>query len=60
MKLDKLTSKLNEAIYNAQASAENLGIPEFSEEHILKEVLSQPDGLVPLLISNLNLSPKSF
>ncbi|QCO33420.1 ATP-dependent chaperone ClpB [Leptospira interrogans] len=60
MKLDKLTSKLNEAIYNAQASAEKLGNPEISEEHILKEVLSQPDGLVPLLISKLNLSPKSF
>ncbi|EKO14808.1 ATP-dependent chaperone ClpB [Leptospira kirschneri] len=60
MKLDKLTSKLNEALYNAQTSAEKLGNPEISEEHILKEVLSQPDGLAPLLISKLNLSPKSF
>lgn len=60
MKLDKLTAKLNEALHNAQISAEKSGNPEISEEHILREVLVQTDGLVPLLISKLNLNPKSF
>ncbi|EMO14111.1 ATP-dependent chaperone protein ClpB [Leptospira santarosai str. CBC523] len=60
MKLDKLTAKLNEALHNAQSFAEKSGNPEISEEHILREVLVQTDGLAPLLISKLDLNPKSF
>ncbi|PJZ28147.1 ATP-dependent chaperone ClpB [Leptospira kmetyi] len=60
MKLDKLTAKLNEALHNAQSLAEQTGNPEISEEHIVREILSQEDGLAPLLISKLNLNPKSF
>ncbi|MBW0434376.1 ATP-dependent chaperone ClpB [Leptospira yasudae] len=60
MKLDKLTAKLNEALHNAQSLAEKSGNPEIGEEHIIREVLDQSDGLAPLLLAKLNLNAKSF
>ncbi|PKA04965.1 Clp protease N-terminal domain-containing protein, partial [Leptospira ellisii] len=60
MKLEKLTTKLNEALRDAQTLAENLKNPEIAEEHILREVLAQNDGLAPLLLSKLGLSPAAF
>ncbi|MBM9499385.1 ATP-dependent chaperone ClpB [Leptospira sp. 201903071] len=60
MKLDKLTTKLNEALRDAQSLAENSGNPEISEEHIIREVVGQSDGLAPLLISKSGLNPTLF
>lgn len=60
MKLDKITLKLNEALSEAQSSAERFRHPEIKEEHILSAIFSQGDGFAPPLFLRLGLPLEEF
>ncbi|MCB1317127.1 MAG: AAA family ATPase, partial [Leptospiraceae bacterium] len=55
MRMDRFTTKTNEAIMQAQTNAESLGHPEVSAEHLLYEVFRQPEGIGPMLLDRLNI-----
>ena len=45
MRLDRLTSKMREALQQAQAQAQEQGNPELTSDHLLFAMLSQQDGV---------------
>lgn len=59
MKLDKLTTKTTEAISAAQDNATRRTNPEASEEHLLFEILSQENGMGPVVLQRLGVQPAS-
>ncbi|MBO9314973.1 MAG: ATP-dependent chaperone ClpB [Chloroflexus sp.] len=52
---NRFTQKSYEAIAAAQAAAERLGNAEVQPEHLLYALLDQSDGVVPQVLSKLNL-----
>jgi ATP-dependent Clp protease ATP-binding subunit ClpB len=52
---NRFTQKSYEAIAAAQAAAERLGNSEVQPEHLLYALLDQSDGVVPQVLSKLNL-----
>ncbi len=55
MKLDKLTQKMTEAYSDALDMAAKKSHSEATEEHLISAILSQSDGMAPILFANLNL-----
>src|SRR5882672_8189407 len=55
MKLDKLTTKAQEALQQAQALAERRGHQELTPEHLLAALLTQEQGVVPALLRKLGV-----
>lgn len=48
--IDKMTRKSQEAMQAAARAAEGRGHPTVEPEHLLVEILSQPEGIVPRLL----------
>jgi ATP-dependent Clp protease ATP-binding subunit ClpB len=57
MRLDKLTTKAQEALQQAQALAESRGHQEITPEHVLAALLAQEQGVVPALLRKLGAEP---
>ena len=60
MNLDKLTYKAQEAINNAMAIATTNNHPECNELHLMKSLLEQNDGLIPVIFKQLNIQIDSI
>ncbi|MCE9500663.1 MAG: AAA family ATPase [Leptospira sp.] len=60
MKLDRLTLKLSEAFNSSQDYAKKNRNPEQREDHLILSILSQSDGLAPVLFSSLKLNLSDF
>ena len=50
MRFEKLTTKSQEALSNAESRASDAGHPEVRPEHLLKALLEQKDGAVPAVL----------
>jgi ATP-dependent Clp protease ATP-binding subunit ClpB len=57
MRLDKLTTKTQEALQQAQALAERRGHQELTPEHLLSALLTQEQGVVSALLRKLGVDP---
>ncbi|ETK30503.1 ATP-dependent chaperone ClpB [Microbispora sp. ATCC PTA-5024] len=57
MDLNRLTQKSQEALHDAQTKALRYGHTEVDGEHLLLALLTQPDGLVPRLLSLAGADP---
>src|SRR6267142_3156382 len=55
MKLDKLTTKAQEALAQAQALAERRGHQELTPEHLLSALLTQDQGVVSALLRKVGV-----
>jgi ATP-dependent Clp protease ATP-binding subunit ClpB len=55
MDLNKLTQKSQEAVQQAQTKALRYGYVEVDGEHLLLALLEQPDGLIPRLLSRMEI-----
>jgi len=55
MRLDKLTTKAQEALQQAQALAERRGHQELTPEHLLSALLTQEQGVVPALLRKVGV-----
>ena len=50
MRFDKLTTKSQEALADAESRADRANHPEVRPEHLLESLLAQKDGAVPAVI----------
>lgn len=50
MNLNKFTEKAQEAVLEAQHSAESLGHQTIEPEHLLVSLIRQSDGIVPQVL----------
>jgi ATP-dependent Clp protease ATP-binding subunit ClpB len=57
MRLDKLTTKTQEALQQAQALAERRGHQELLPEHLLSTLLTQEQGVASALLRKLGVDP---
>jgi ATP-dependent Clp protease ATP-binding subunit ClpB len=57
MRVDKLTTKAQEALQQAQALAEQRGHQELTPEHLLSALLTQEQGVVPALLRKVGVDP---
>ncbi len=57
MRIDKLTTKAQEALQQAQALAERRGHQELTPEHLLSALLSQEQGVAPALLRKVGVEP---
>ncbi len=57
MKLDRFTLKAQEAVQEAQRSAEGMNHQQIETEHLLKALLSQEDGLVKPVVKKIGARP---
>ena len=55
MKLEKLTVKSQEALQEAQSTAQRLGHPEITPVHLLQALLEQEGGLVPIVLNSIGV-----
>jgi ATP-dependent Clp protease ATP-binding subunit ClpB len=55
MRTDKLTTKAQEALQQAQALAERRGHQELTPEHLLAALLTQEQGVVPALLRKIGV-----
>jgi len=60
MDMNRMTQKLNEAIAAAQQLAVRLSHQQVDGEHLLAELLAQPDGLAPRLLERAGVSLDMF
>ncbi|MBI5142418.1 MAG: ATP-dependent chaperone ClpB [Nitrospirae bacterium] len=60
MDFNKLTQKSQEAFQAAQSAAVRMGHQEVDGEHILLALLEQSDGLLPGLLSKMDISATAF
>ncbi len=58
MKLDKFTFKAQEALQNAQRLAESYNHPQLEPEHLLKALVDQEDGIIPIILNRLGVNSK--
>jgi ATP-dependent Clp protease ATP-binding subunit ClpB len=58
MKLDKFTFKAQEALQNAQHLAENYNHPQIESEHLLKALVEQEGGIIPIILDRLGVNSK--
>ena len=56
MNLQKFTQKSLEAIQNAQSFAIEYGNPKLDQEHLLRSLLIQEDGLIPSLLEKMQIN----
>ncbi|HTA21013.1 MAG TPA: Clp protease N-terminal domain-containing protein, partial [Polyangia bacterium] len=57
MRIDKLTTKAQEALQQAQALAERRGHQELTPEHLLSALLTQDQGVVGALLRKVGVDP---
>jgi ATP-dependent Clp protease ATP-binding subunit ClpB len=57
MRIDKLTTKAQEALQQAQALAERRGHQELTPEHLLSALLTQEQGVAPALLRKVGVEP---
>jgi ATP-dependent Clp protease ATP-binding subunit ClpB len=55
MKLEKLTVKSQEALQEAQSTAQRLGHAEITPVHLLQTLLDQEGGLVPIVLNSIGV-----
>lgn len=55
LRFDNFTIKLQEALIGAKGLAEENGHQQIQEEHLLKILIEQPDGIAPLILQKLGL-----
>jgi len=55
MNAERLTIKAQEALAQAQVSAQSLGNPEITPEHLLKALIEQPQGVIVALLQKLQI-----
>jgi len=60
MDINRLTEKSREAVLDAQTIATKLANNEVDSEHLLLALVQQKDGLLPRLLSRLNIDPELF
>ncbi len=58
MKLDKFTFKAQEALQEAQRLAESFNNPELQPEHLLKALIEQEGGIIPIILDRLGVNSK--
>ncbi len=58
MKLDKFTFKAQEALQEAQRIAESFNHPQLEPEHLLKALVQQEGGLIPIILDRLGVNSK--
>lgn len=56
MNLQKFTQKSLEAIQNAQSMAVEYGNPQIDQQHLLANLLTQEDGLIPQLLQKMGVN----
>src|SRR5678815_4140645 len=56
MRMDQFTVKAQEAIGEAQTSAERADNPEVTPEHLLHALVSQEGGVVPATLGKMGVS----
>jgi ATP-dependent Clp protease ATP-binding subunit ClpB len=56
MRMDQFTVKAQEAIADAQTSAERADNPEVTPEHLLRALVSQEGGVVPAALGKMGVS----
>ena len=60
MDFNKLTQKSQEAIQSAQTKALRYGHVEIDAEHLLLALLEQPDGLIPRLLTLMEVAVEAL
>ncbi|HVZ94055.1 MAG TPA: ATP-dependent chaperone ClpB [Phycisphaerales bacterium] len=60
MDFNRLTQKTQEAIHEAQAVAVRFGHQQIDAEHVLLALARQPEGLLPRLLSRLDVDSDAF
>ena len=60
MRLDRFTTRAREAIEGAAQAAREKGHPEIRGGHLLKAILSDPDGVVPNVVQKMEVSPRGL
>ena len=60
MNINKYTEKAQEAVITAQQLAEREGHPEITPEHILLTLVEQRDGIVPSILTKMNVDPTAL
>ena len=60
MRFDKFTLKVQEALQEAQALANNYGHQAIEVEHLLSALLVQPEGITGEILKKLGIDPKSI
>jgi len=58
MKLDKFTFKAQEALQEAQRLAEALNNPQLEPEHLLKALVDQEGGIIPIILDRLGVNSR--
>jgi len=58
MQLDKLTIKAQQALQEAQRTAQSMGHQQVSSLHLLKSLVEQADGVVPPILQRLGASTR--
>ena len=57
MNLEKYTQKAQSSISDAQSIARDLNHPSLEPEHLLLALLRQPEGVVPVIVTQVAGSP---
>ncbi len=57
MNIDRFTQKAQEALQGVQALVARYNHQKVEPEHLLLALLEQPDGLIPLLLEEMNITP---
>ncbi len=58
MRLEKFTFKAQEALQNAQKLAENNNHTQLEVEHLLKALVDQEGGIIPIILDRLGVNSK--
>ncbi|MFN3505658.1 MAG: ATP-dependent Clp protease ATP-binding subunit, partial [Caldimicrobium sp.] len=58
MRLEKFTFKAQEALQNAQKLAESYNHTQLEPEHLLKSLVDQEGGLIPIILDRLGVNSK--
>ena len=58
MKLEKFTFKAQEALQSAQKLAESYNHTELHPEHLLKAMIEQEGGIIPIILDRLGINSK--
>jgi len=60
MRFDRFTERAQEAAQRAAEIIQRYGHNQIDTEHILLALIEQPNGAVPQILENLNISPKAL
>ncbi|MEO6195957.1 MAG: Clp protease N-terminal domain-containing protein, partial [Thermoanaerobaculia bacterium] len=60
MDINRMTQKSQEALQSAQTKALRYGHQEVDGEHLLLALLEQPEGLIPRLLSRMEVPAEAL